>query len=98
MAFLTLSMAEIFHSFNMRSQDKSIFNMGSHNRYLYGAMILSLVLTTTIIYVPFLAELFKFQHISLEEYGVAMLLAFSVVPIVEIVKFFIRRFGRKTAR
>jgi Ca2+-transporting ATPase len=98
MAFLTLSMAEIFHSFNMRSQEKSIFRMGTHNLYLYGAMLLSLVLTTTIIYVPFLAQLFEFEHISLTEYGVAMLLAFSVIPLVELVKFFVRRFGHPRAK
>ena len=86
MAFLTMSMAEIFHSFNMRSQRGSIFKMHTHNVVLYGAMIASLLLTTAVIYVPFLRELFSFEHIGLMEYGVAMLLAISVIPIVEITK------------
>ena len=85
MAFLTMSMAEIFHSFNMRSQHGSIFSMKSHNLYLYGAMVLSLLLTTAVISIPWLSSLFEFEHISLAEYGVAMLLAFSVIPVVELI-------------
>ncbi len=95
MAFLTMSMAEIFHSFNMRSQHGSIFTMRSHNPYLYGAMILSLVLTTAVISIPWLSTLFEFEHISLTEYGVAMLLAFSVIPVVELVKWIQRIIHRQ---
>ena len=91
MAFLTMSMAEIFHSFNMRAQLKSVFSLPTHNKVLFGAMLLSLALTSTVIYVPFLSEAFGFEHISLVEYAVAMALAVSVIPVVEIVKFFKRK-------
>ncbi len=91
MAFLTLSMVEIFHSLNMRSRRQSIFMMKTHNTFLYGAMIAALVLTTTVIYVPFLSAAFGFEHISVFEYGVAMALAFSIIPIMEIEKFILRR-------
>ena len=86
MAFLTMSMAEIFHSFNMRSQRGSVFKLHSHNRILWGAMLLSLVLTTGVIYLPGISDAFGFTHISLEEYAVALLLAVLVIPIVECVK------------
>lgn len=86
MAFLTLAMSEIFHSFNMRSRRQSIAKMGSINWYLVGAMVLSLVLSTAVIYIPFLERAFNFAHISLAEYAVSMVLAFLVIPIVEIVK------------
>ena len=95
MAFLTLSMAEIFHSFNMRSRRESIFKMGGHNKYLFGAMILSLILSTLVIYVPFLSEAFDFAHISAAEYFTAMALAFCVIPIVEFVKLIQRAVERK---
>ena len=95
MAFLTMSMAEIFHSFNMRSQKGSVFSLKSHNKYLWSAMLLSLVATTVVIYVPFLSNAFGFEHISLLEYAVAMGLAVLVIPIVELVKFFQRRFSHK---
>lgn len=91
MAFLTLSMAEIFHSFNMRSRRESIFKMKNHNKFLYGAMIISLVLSTVVIYVPFLANAFDFASISFAEYLVSMALAISVIPIVEIVKLIQRK-------
>lgn len=95
MAFLTLSLAEIFHSFNMRSRRDSIFTLKTHNKYLYGAMILSLVLTTAVIYVPFLANAFDFAAISALEYTISILLAFAVIPIVEIVKLIQRKIEEK---
>lgn len=91
MAFLTMSMAEIFHSFNMRSQRGSVFKLGSHNKVLWGAMLLSLVLTTGVIYLPGISDAFGFTHISLVEYIIALLLAVVVIPIVECVKFFQRK-------
>lgn len=94
MAFLTLAMAEIFHSFNMRSRRQSIAKMGSINWYLVGAMVLSLVLSTVVIYIPFLAEAFDFAHISLVEYGISLALAVLVIPIVEIVKAIQRKLNK----
>ncbi len=91
MAFLTMSMCEIFHAFNMRSQRKSIFTLKSHNVVLWGAMIGSLLLTTAVLEIPFLANAFGFTPISWTEYGVALLLAVMVIPIVEIVKFVQRK-------
>ncbi|MBQ8894005.1 MAG: calcium-translocating P-type ATPase, PMCA-type [Clostridia bacterium] len=94
MAFLTLSLVEIFHSFNMRSRRKSIFQMKHHNKLLWGSMALSFVLTTTVIYVPFLANAFGFEAISLMEYAVAILLAFSILPIMEIIKLIQRKLNK----
>ena len=91
MAFLTMSMAEIFHSFNLRSQHKSLFSIKRHNKALTLAMIASLAATTVVIYVPFLANAFGFEHISLAEYAVALALAFTVIPIVEVVKLVQRK-------
>ena len=86
MAFLTLSMCEIFHSFNMRSLHGSIFKMKNQNWWLWGAGILSFLLTTAVIEIPFLADAFNLATLDLEEYGIAMALAISIIPIVEIVK------------
>lgn len=91
MAFLTMSMAEIFHSYNMRSRRVSLFKMPKQNKFLLGSMLVSLVLTTAVLYVPFLSNAFGFEHISLAEYAISMALAFSVIPIVETVKFFQRK-------
>ena len=48
MAFLTMSLAEVFHSFNMRSQRGSVLRLKTHNKYLYLAMAVSLVLTLAV--------------------------------------------------
>ncbi|MEG0614828.1 MAG: cation-translocating P-type ATPase, partial [Oscillospiraceae bacterium] len=95
MAFLTMSMAEIVHSFNMRSQRNSIFTLKGQNKFLWAAMIGSLALTTVVLYVPFLTDAFGFAHINLAEYGVALALALCMIPLVEIVKFFQRKFSKK---
>jgi len=95
MAFLTMSMAEVFHSLNLRSIRGSIFSLRTHNKFQYYAMAVSFLLTAAVIYVPFLRDAFKFEHISLYEFGISMLLAVSVIPIVETVKFFQRKFGKK---
>ena len=94
MAFLTMSMAEIFQSFNMRSRRGSIFTMKSHNKWLWGGAVLALLLTTLVIYVPFLSSLFEFTTISFMEYAIAMGLAFLIIPMVEIVKFIQRKLGK----
>ena len=95
MAFLTMSMAEIFHSFNMRSQRGSIFKLKTQNGILWGAGALSLILTTLVIEVPFLADAFDFVSIGLKEYVIALGLAFAVIPIVEIVKLIQRSLAKK---
>lgn len=97
MAFLTMSMAEIFHAFNLRSQTKSIFTILHQNKFLWGAMGLSLILTTAVIYIPGLSDAFQFTHISLPEYFTALGLAILVIPVVEAVKFFQRLYEKKKA-
>ena len=97
MAFLTLSMAEIFHSFNMRAHRASIFSICTPNWTLVGAAAASLALTTLCIYVPFLADAFDFTAISAAEYAVAMGLAVSVIPIVELVKCVQRAVEKRAA-
>ncbi len=98
MAFLTMSMCEIFHSFNMRSQRGSAvamsFKQKSHNWVLYGAMIASLALTTAIIEIDFLAEMFSFTHLDMKAYSISIGLALLVIPIVEIVKAIQRKLSK----
>ena len=95
MAFLTLSMVEIFHSFNMRSRRHSIFALPRQNKYLVWSFIASLVCTTVVIYVPALREAFEFEHISLMEYGAALFLSVMIIPIMEIEKAIERAIEKK---
>ena len=95
MAFLTMSMCEIFHSFNMRSQRKSVFSLHGHNKVLWAAMVGSWLLTTLVLEVPFLAKAFGFTPVGLSEYLIAIVLALTVIPIVELVKLIQRSAARK---
>ena len=65
MAFLTMNMAEIFHSVNMRSQRGSIFTLKTRNSVMIFACIAAFLLTAGVIYVPFLSQAFGFADISL---------------------------------
>ena len=94
MAFLTMSMCEIFHSFNVRSQRKSIFSLHSHNKVMWLSMLVSFALTTAVLEVPFLAKAFGFTMVGWNEYAIALVLGMLVIPIVEIVKFFQRKTGK----
>ncbi len=95
MAFLTLSFAELFHSFNMRSQRESLFSLKGQNVFLWAGSIFSLILTIVILYVTPIANAFKFEQISVEEFVVAMGIAFTVIPIVEVVKLVQRTVAAK---
>ena len=94
MAFLTMNMCEILHSFNMRSQRRSIFTLSGHNKLLWVAMLAALALTTIVLKVPAIAAAFGFTPVDWNEYAVALGLAILVVPIVELVKLFQRRAGK----
>jgi len=95
MAFLTLSMIEIFHSFNMRSRIRSLFSLKKQNKWLWGTLAFSLLVTAAVVFVPFLQKAFSFQPITPAEYAVALGLAFSVIPIVEAEKAVRRLILRK---
>ena len=95
MAFLTMSMCEIFHSFNMRFQRRSIFSGHSHNKVLWAAMLGSLLITTLVLEVGSIADAFGFTPVGWAEYGIALALAVLVIPVVELVKFFQRRAAKK---
>ena len=94
MAFVTMSMAEIFHSLNMRSQRGSIFTIGTNNKMLYGAAVLSFILTTAVIYLPYVHDWFGFKSLSFTEYAIAMGLAFLMIPCVELMKLIQRSIAK----
>ena len=90
MAFITLSMVEIFHSFNMRSRRASIFTIKHQNKWLWGAALLAVVLTVIPVEVDFLAEIFGFMTLNPEAVLTAIGLAFLIIPIMEVYKAVMR--------
>ena len=95
MAFLTMSMAEIFHSFNMRSQRGSIFKLRSQNWVLVLAGAGALLATTLVCEIPFLANAFGFASVGLVEYAIAIGLGLTMIPVVELVKLIQRAVAKK---
>lgn len=96
MAFLTLSLTEVVHSFNMRSRRESVFTLKGHNKVLWGAMLLSLLLSTLVVFVPFLQDAFGFyEYFTFKEYAVSLGIAVLILPIVECVKAIQRGIGKK---
>ena len=95
MAFLTMTMAEVFHAFNMRSLRKSVFTLRSVNWVLFFSALGSLVLSTIIIELPALSGLFGFTNVGFTEYIIALGLGAAVIPVVELVKLLERKYIKK---
>lgn len=86
MAFLTLSMIEIFHAFNMRSRIASVFSLKRQNGLLWLTLAFVLLITAAVVFVPFLYRAFSFQPVSFAQYMTALAMALSVIPVVEVEK------------
>ena len=71
MAFTTLMMFQLFNVFNARSDEQSAFHGLFQNRWLWGAVGLSLALHVAVIYVPFLQN--AFSTVSLTRWRLAAL-------------------------
>jgi Ca2+-transporting ATPase len=91
MAFLTCNFVEMFRAFGTRSLTGSILTMKTRNWWLWGALTWTFVLTCSVIFIPAFRSMFGFTDINLNEFLIAMALAFSVIPTSEIIKFFQRR-------
>ena len=94
MSFVTLSMCEIFHSFNLRSRRGSVFLLRGQNRLLLGTMLASLLLTAALLYVPFLSGAFSLAPLPAGRFFAALGIALLILPLVEAVKAVQRRLGR----
>lgn len=93
MAFATLGLIQLTHSFNVRSNTKSAFSIGFFsNMYLVGANLFAALLLVLVIIIPGLNTIFRVQHLSLEQWAIVAIAAFTIIPIVEIVKLVRNKF------
>jgi len=98
MAFVTLSLCELFRAYTVRSERASIFQLGVFsNKWMQYAVALSIVLIMLVVNVPFLQTVFETHFLTLREWGTV--LGMSLIPAVgeEIYKFFLRRADHKKA-
>jgi len=91
MAFLVLALTESFHSFDVRSLHHSVFSMKKQNKILWWAAAFSLVMTIVVVFVPPIAEIFKFTPVGAAEFAIALALSLSIVLFTEICKLIQRK-------
>ena len=92
MAFVTLSLAELFRAYTVRSERASIFTIGIFsNKYMQYAVGLSISLLLIVCAVPFLQPIFNTHFLSVREWSVVLGLALMPAVAEEITKFFLRR-------
>ncbi|HMU93746.1 MAG TPA: cation-translocating P-type ATPase [Anaerolineales bacterium] len=92
MAFVTLSLAELFRAYTVRSERASIFQIGFFsNKYMQYAVGISIALLLLVCAVPFLQPIFNTHFLSGREWGLVLGLALMPAVAEEITKFFLRR-------
>lgn len=91
MAFLTLSLAQVFHTFNARSQRRSAFSRLFTNTWLWSAILTCLVLQLAAVYMPFLQQVLFTVSPNASEWGVIATCSLLPVAIIELVKAVQRR-------
>jgi Ca2+-transporting ATPase len=91
MAFVTLSLCELFRAYTVRSERVSIFRLGVFsNKYMQYAVLLSITLLLLVINVPFLQPIFNTHFLSPREW--LFVLGLSLIPAVseEFTKLYLR--------
>ena len=92
MAFVTISMSELFRAYTVRSEKASLFKIGVFsNKYMQYAVSFSLILILLVVNIPFLQPIFNTQFLTPREWIVVVGLALVPAVSEEITKFFLRR-------
>ncbi len=90
--FTVLTLSQLVHALAIRSEKDSLFAIGiGSNRYLLGAVLLTLLLQLMVIYVPFFNSIFRTAPLTLEELAVCVTLPWLVLVAVELEKWLARR-------
>lgn len=91
MAFTVLTLVQMSHVMAIRSETESTFSLGfKSNKYLFGAVLLTLVLQLGTLYIPSLNVIFKTEPLSLAELGLCLAASSVVFFAVEIEKYWKR--------
>ena len=98
-AFMTLALAQVFHAFNARSQTRSAFTARLFtNGWLWGAVLICLLLQMAAVYVPFLQAVLHTVPLTATDWGVIAACSLTPVAVVELVKVVQRSTALKRAR
>ena len=91
LTFVSLVLIQFFNAYNCRSDRLTVFHRPWGNRWLNAAVGWELVLLMVIIYVPYFHKAFGTFSLALSDWGLALLVAVSIVPAVEAVKWMARK-------
>jgi Ca2+-transporting ATPase len=92
MAFLTLSLCELFRAYTVRSERASLFTIGVFsNKYMQYAVGLSIALLLLVAGIPFLQPIFNTHWLNLNEWLLVVGLALIPAASEEITKFYLRK-------
>lgn len=86
MAFCVLSMSQLFHAFNMRSERSVLGREFFANKMLIVSLILGVFLQVLVVNTPVLAVIFRASPLALAEWAAVFVLAVLPIPIVELQK------------
>ena len=96
MVFITLVLAELVNAFNCRSDYLSLFKVGvSSNRFLILSVLASLAMMVMVIEWDPLSRLFHTTPLRWQDWVLAAGLSLTLVPVVELTKWIVRRRGRR---
>lgn len=96
MAFVVLSVSQLFYSLSMRNETKSLFQVGVFtNKWLIASIIFGIVVQLAIITIPFTANIFKVYSLDFKDWGIVILISLIPFAINEIVKIFFRTNDKK---
>lgn len=96
MAFVVLSVSQLFYSLSMRNETKSLFQVGVFkNKWLIASILFGIVVQLAIITIPFTANIFKVYSLDFKDWGIVILISLIPFAINEIVKIFFRTNDKK---
>ncbi len=95
LAFMTISFAELFHAFNIRSESASVLKTGIFKNVILDVTVAAGVILNVILCVSPLAPAFGLAHMNAAQWALALLAPLSVVPVAELYKFAVRRASRR---
>ncbi len=91
LTFLSLVLIQFFKAYNYRSDRQSVFDRPFANRWLNLSIAAEVLLLPLILYVPVLSEAFDTAGVPLTDWLLVLVLAASIVPVLESVKWMVRR-------
>ncbi|HEY5618090.1 MAG TPA: cation-translocating P-type ATPase [Vicinamibacterales bacterium] len=91
MTFVSLVLIQFFNAYNCRSDRLPVYHRPFTNRWLNAAIAWELVVLVLIVYVPFFQRAFGTFSLTTADWMLTLALAFSIVPVLEAVKWMARR-------